>query len=1021
MTLACGGIVACLLPLVFAPASADWLRAPFAISFDIEAFYEDGSGDLWFVGSDRGEPRAIRFDGVQRQSFTDFARGNGGGATIHDVLLDARGALWFAVYNLGVQRRSASDVTWFEGADLPSVLVRELHEDQDGNIWVGTESGARFYNGFAWVDVPQLDAHYIDAIVEDRDRNLWFATRSGVVRRTPAGDWFTWGAEHFPNPQVQALLQDADGHIWAGTASGVLVFDGLGWRPFAIDGNAQRNVLALAQDRWSNLWFGSQSGLWRYDGVQWHRIPVPNVVWDQTQALHVDRRGLIWVASSPVGWSRFDGVWADVPLAAGAPTSVRVRETYRGANGQLWFGTDAGAVRADSTGFAAVDSLQSRIVYAFLEHQDGSTWFGTNLGIRRFDGTSWADFTMADGLRSNVVLALAQTPDGTVWAGTRSGATRLQGAQWTSNLPEGVGTADVQDLHVDRNGTLWFARNGSGVTRMLDGSWTTFDRQSSNLASDAVLCVVDAPDGSVWVGTTTGASRFSNGSWTNYAHPELGENIVDIDTDAAGNVYFASRDPLRGVARWDGRSFRLLETPERMDAVMVDAQARLWVGSVTGLSLHEPDRVPPRTILPGAPSGVLPNRLLRLTLDVGNGESAADMAFEYRLGEGAWTPAPASQVLLPGVPDDMYVLEARATDVWGNVDPVPARAEFEVDATAPNPVIVSPAFNQVVDGEVQIFGRAADARFAHYTLRVTRTGMSAGTTLVDRNPNPVDGGFLGAWDTRSGPDGAYDIHLTVRDTLGLDATRVVTVTVDNDFPDDAVTSPARVTAATGGDVYTTQGTAHAYFPPRAFDRDVQVTLTAVDASQIDDPVVGSPLYALDVEWTAGSLLKPGTLEVRAPSEARDFASETPRFYRRAGSTWKPLGGTFDAQEGTLSIVLAAEGRYAVGVGGEEASPRGMLSALETTPRVFSPNGAFADDALAIHFVLGQSGSVTVKVYNRAGRLVGEVASGETLRAGANLVRWDGRGRDGGFVDEGLYVVAVEALGERLVKTVAVVR
>ena len=95
--------------------------------------------------------------------------------------------------------------------------------------------------------------------------------------------------------------------------------------------------------------------------------------------------------------------------------------------------------------------------------------------------------------------------------------------------------------------------------------------------------------------------------------------------------------------------------------------------------------------------------------------------------------------------------------------------------------------------------------------------------------------------------------------------------------------------------------------------------------------------------------------------------------------------------------------------------------MSLTPRVFSPRGRFASPEVAIGFTLGRPGGVTVKVYNRAGRLVREVATGLSLGAGANLVRWDGRDRQGAVVEDDLYVVTVEALGEKRTQTLAVVR
>jgi hypothetical protein len=85
-------------------------------------------------------------------------------------------------------------------------------------------------------------------------------------------------------------------------------------------------------------------------------------------------------------------------------------------------------------------------------------------------------------------------------------------------------------------------------------------------------------------------------------------------------------------------------------------------------------------------------------------------------------------------------------------------------------------------------------------------------------------GFLAGWNTRSIPDGNYELRLSVSDTLGLDGTARVSVIVDNQEPHAVVTSPARVSAASGGHVYTTGAEVDLYFPPHAFGADAVVTI-----------------------------------------------------------------------------------------------------------------------------------------------------------------------------------------------------
>jgi flagellar hook assembly protein FlgD len=44
-----------------------------------------------------------------------------------------------------------------------------------------------------------------------------------------------------------------------------------------------------------------------------------------------------------------------------------------------------------------------------------------------------------------------------------------------------------------------------------------------------------------------------------------------------------------------------------------------------------------------------------------------------------------------------------------------------------------------------------------------------------------------------------------------------------------------------------------------------------------------------------------------------------------------------------------------------------------------------------------------------------------MGAGANLVRWDGRDDNSETSPDGLYIISVEAMGQRETKTISVVR
>jgi hypothetical protein len=218
---------------------------------------------------------------------------------------------------------------------------------------------------------------------------------------------------------------------------------------------------------------------------------------------------------------------------------------------------------------------------------------------------------------------------------------------------------------------------------------------------------------------------------------------------------------------------------------------------------------------------------------------------------------------------------------------------------------------------------------------------------------------------------------------------------------------------------------HLYFPPHAFVRDTEVGISALSDADVPDTLAGGVrcvLTGYELSWTGSTLEKAATLELLLSGAGSSSEGETLALcFLGSGSSWERLGGTVEASGQSISSAVSRAGRYAVFAGAAQAPGSGALAGLALTPRVFSPGGTFATSEAAVSFVLGRAGAVTVKVYNRAGRLVREVVSGLQMGAGANLVRWDGRDGGGAVVAEGLYLVSVEALGQKQAKTVSVVR
>jgi hypothetical protein len=90
-----------------------------------------------------------------------------------------------------------------------------------------------------------------------------------------------------------------------------------------------------------------------------------------------------------------------------------------------------------------------------------------------------------------------------------------------------------------------------------------------------------------------------------------------------------------------------------------------------------------------------------------------------------------------------------------------------VPASCPNPGvrIAEPGTGATVSGVIQIIGSANIPDFWYYKFEFKGNGFGD-WTFIQRFETPINGGILGAWDTRSVPSGDYQLRLVVVDKTG---------------------------------------------------------------------------------------------------------------------------------------------------------------------------------------------------------------------------------------------------------------
>jgi ligand-binding sensor domain-containing protein len=291
-----------------------------------------------------------------------------------------------------------------------------------------------------------------------------------------------------------------------------------------------------------------------------------------------------------------------------------------------------------------------------LAVQGDSIWIGTANGLLKFHIPTEQHrvYTVKDGLLSQVILGITIGPNGDAWIGTYGGGlTRFNGKdRWTTYTPYGTGPTGeyrasyvrykpgegLGDLWVYQtmflNGTQWVA-TWKGASRYNGTTFTTYTT-SDGLADKWVYSMAADRAGRIWFGTEGGVTMFDGKTWKSWTHADgLGaempadqtrssraypvpsphhqqpeKNMADYNPnyvlataiDAQHTKWFGTWGG--GLARFDGRSWKNYTTSDGLagnvvNAIAIDAQGVLWLGTNAGVSRFDGTRFRNLTTLDG--------------------------------------------------------------------------------------------------------------------------------------------------------------------------------------------------------------------------------------------------------------------------------------------------------------------------------------------------------------------------------------------------------------------------------------
>ena len=560
----------------------------------VTSLAEDTHGNIWVMTSNGLCVYNRKKDNFSRKTF----QVNGKNFTnffLYASIIDSKGYLWASCPNIGIFRFKMdenpsisssgikADLYLLDEDDVDNTLKNNVYsfvEDEDGKIWVASQSNKLFYfdnqqNTFLSIEIglPEVGnfSNKRKGLFKDREGVFFISIEDNGL--------LVWdrGKNHFrlykPNgtnkgPKgnvLSAIAEDKNGLIWVGdrNSEGISIFNKITetfsycqsdeFDPHSLNTN---KINCIYRDRTGSIWVGAIIGVNKYSPgkLKFKRyFSNPNapgkLSFNNTISFAESKTGEIWIGTDGGGLNKLDrktGVFShfkDNPSDPSSLSSNAVISICEDHEGTLWMGTYHGGLASMKNGkFDAFypdpgnpNSISDRNVWYVFEDSKQNLWVGTlNSGLELLDRKTghFFHYTSSDSdstrIRNNSIIEIYEDSKQNLY---------IAGNQ-------GVSILDLK------------AYDFSGPRPDLKFRNLVHQENRNSLSSNDIYCITEDIEGNLWFGTLgSGIDKLEPtvGKFTNYSTKDglPGNSVTSILVDNLNNLWLATD---KGLAKFNPKT-----------------------------------------------------------------------------------------------------------------------------------------------------------------------------------------------------------------------------------------------------------------------------------------------------------------------------------------------------------------------------------------------------------------------------------------------------------------------------------
>jgi PAS domain S-box-containing protein len=503
---------------------------------------------------------------------------------------------------------------------LPSSSVDVFFKDSKGLLWIGTENGLCFFDGYKFHifqnepnNQNSISDNWILAINEDTEGNIWVGTHSGGINKydKKTAKFYSYKRDensisNLKNNRVWTIFTDKDGSVYYGSSGGFNVYDKKHDK-FINFANSPLDSLSLSNDAVNKIFKDSNNNIWigTFGGglnkliktgntfifEKFYNIPsLKFVANSKIKSIAEDKNGILWLGTFDNGLIRFD--------------YKNKTEFVFNTKNNLFPDDRINSLIIDKQGNLLVGTNKKGLIYIKKINLDN---FVTKQVFEQYTYKKENE----NGINDNTIISIYEDYNGIIWIGGNRGINKVNRTRGKFVLyknnpdnPFSISEDIIKSLFQDSKGNFWVGTYHEGLNKLdlLSGKAIVYKNNPNNpnsLSNNSVWVINEDIEGNIWVGTSYGLNKidFTNNKYQVFLKDPINSNSLCHNNISAlkfiGDGYLWIGTWGGGISIYDLKANKFYNysydknnpfsiSNDQIKFIFEDSEKNIWIGTLGG-------------------------------------------------------------------------------------------------------------------------------------------------------------------------------------------------------------------------------------------------------------------------------------------------------------------------------------------------------------------------------------------------------------------------------------------------------